>query len=436
MKIGGFIEGIVGCVEVPELPWAGLTDDELNQEYLGKPWASRGDVDEEADLKGLISDDDGVYNAGYRSDGDDEESDAGNQSDGDDGESDAGNQSNSDGGESDAGNQSDGDDGESDAGNPNDGDDEESDAGNQSDDEDGESDAGNHDGDGTIENENTKESNKKAPGFFTLPYDIRKKIYEELLRAKGTIKRHHDDYYHPQGGYLHDAAEADVHPQILATCRQINSECGNMLYDDNTFEMKIQDYSDAFHYVEQCNLSPQKHYTYQKSTPLFQRMKRIELVVEDKRWTDHVVDAIDMAGRVMAHGPALTYLSINVVNRVLQGRDLFSTSRAHRSNLRGLMMIRNVQQVTVQGLKPAWEQLLIERIKSPSSIPRMYYALEFFAKSIACAERALEQAYCAACLDDLQKFLSARHKVLKTVNEHLKHGADNLFSFDPIQQES
>ena len=71
MKICGFSEGIYGRPEVAELPWAGLSDDQLNQECLGKPWA-RDDVDVEADLDGLITDDDAEY-VRYQSDGDDEE---------------------------------------------------------------------------------------------------------------------------------------------------------------------------------------------------------------------------------------------------------------------------------------------------------------------------------------------------------------------------
>lgn len=397
MKFGKFMEATngsssspsVNLSEAPKQPWAGLTNDQLAQESL------RASIE------------DGIWGTSNGSHGDDNEmSDNGSQDAGDR-ELDVRNHNDSDYGESDKENQIDGDDGESDTENQSHGD-------------------GQLTAICAIENRNAEESNKKTPGFFTLPYEIRQKIYRELLRADEPVKNRRRV---PFAIYIPAMRGQGLQPQILATCRQINSECGNMLYD-NTFYITVAEFITTSYLI-------QNHDTYldeqRIQSLIFQRMTRLELMLDNEMWFGNWGKAVETIGRVLAHLPELKCLCINILSTVLSEQEVSSTSSAHTSIWRGFMMIRNVQQVTVRGLKPVWQQLLIERMTSSTSIPRMYYALELFAKPIESAKSALEQAYQAACLDDLKKFVSARQKVIRIVNDHMKQAAEYMFSFDLIQ---
>lgn len=68
---------------------------------------------------------------------------------------------------------------------------------------------------------------EQAPcGFLRLPYELRLRIYEDLLVADSTI--HIADNRPRFTGRLE--------PQLLRTCRQIHDEGADILYGSNTFE--------------------------------------------------------------------------------------------------------------------------------------------------------------------------------------------------------
>ena len=63
-------------------------------------------------------------------------------------------------------------------------------------------------------------------GFFKLPYELRLRVYEDLLVADSTITIADN---HPRfAGHLE--------PQFLRTCRQIHNEAADVLYGSNSFE--------------------------------------------------------------------------------------------------------------------------------------------------------------------------------------------------------
>lgn len=286
----------------------------------------------------------------------------------------------------------------------------------------------------SIEQIGRTEAIQQNSPFFTLPCELRLMIYGHLLRADGMIyDKNHNQERNDFFAYIPNANGRDLHPQILATCRQINSECGNMLYDDNTFHVTIADFDRQFH----------QYWTSMSLPLIFQRMRRIELKVENARCQHYLAYAIETTGRVLSQMPKLKQVSINITKEIARTNgadvdsDKFSKTNVHRSQLQGLTMTRNVQQAAVEGVAPSWEKYLIEKMTSSSSIPKMYYALERYVKLIdgpdyalkrqderniifIDIQLALEWAYRAAGRDNLQKFLKERKMVLELVDEYIK----------------
>ncbi len=65
-----------------------------------------------------------------------------------------------------------------------------------------------------------------ASGFFRMPYELRLRIYEDLLITDGPIN------IADNGPEIKGRLE----PQLLRTCRQIHDEGADVLYGSNTFE--------------------------------------------------------------------------------------------------------------------------------------------------------------------------------------------------------
>lgn len=65
---------------------------------------------------------------------------------------------------------------------------------------------------------------KARPDFFSLPQEVRNRIYENLLSSKRQIIP-----------YCRPAAQSTLTPSILRTCRQVGSEASTALYTKNTF---------------------------------------------------------------------------------------------------------------------------------------------------------------------------------------------------------
>lgn len=56
-------------------------------------------------------------------------------------------------------------------------------------------------------------------------------------------------------------------------------------------------------------------------------------------------------------------------------------------------MIRNVRNVDVEEVALDFTNHLIKKMTRSSSMPKMYFALEFYAGSVECSRDALELAY-------------------------------------------
>ena len=282
-----------------------------------------------------------------------------------------------------------------------------------------------------IEKSSSKKSDKKSPGFLTLPYEIRRMIYQNLLQAREPISSaHHGWGFMPYQPYFF---RHDVHPQISYTCRQIHSECRGMLINENMFSVSVWDFFNSYQCGDQCKpIEP----TIRGLPPwIFQRMKRIEVLIEHSRVQSALMGAILATARVLSQSPELKHVSIKVDPDVYISPTVENLP-VELDPLRCFEMVRNVQRVTVEGVSPGWQQYLIETMTSASPIPRMYYALEAYASPIACARSALERAYDAAGPGKLEEFLEARQEVIDAVNRHMGHVANHLFDHDPIEEQS
>ncbi|MCJ1247886.1 hypothetical protein MMC30_005101 [Trapelia coarctata] len=80
-------------------------------------------------------------------------------------------------------------------------------------------------------NENTQTMEKGPFSFFWLPAEIRRLVYQRLLRAPRDIinKRSKDLFYRAN----------PVYPAILRTCHIIHDEAVQILYGDNTFRFEV-----------------------------------------------------------------------------------------------------------------------------------------------------------------------------------------------------
>lgn len=303
--------------------------------------------------------------------------------------------------------------------------------------------------------------------FCTLPCEIRLMVYGHLLRANGPILNKNRNRRSDDRPYMPIGKGQDLHPQVLATCRQIRSECGNMLYDDNTFHVTTEDFDRNFHQcrVDHCDINlgiqpPQ----------IFQRMKRIELKVGGGLCIHYLGDAIETSGRILGQMPQLEYLRIQftpgmaAMLKADRNRASFKESRVHTSMIEGLTLIRNIPRVEIKGFDSNWRNYLIKKMTSSSLIPKMYWALEVYANSIeavpynsrhgyravkpenkkAFAHRAsdamkvylmLGWAYRAAGRDDLKTFMAKRQNVIKLVDRFMKRQTRHLFDQDAAQQQ-
>ena len=286
--------------------------------------------------------------------------------------------------------------------------------------------------DQTAKNETAKgeDSTEPTSGFFRLPYDVRIMIYRNLLRSDEPIAAGMGGGYF--GEYEPNAQGHDLQPQFLATCRQIHSECRDMLFDENVFELSVYDLRRNHEFDGRCN--PFLSQMQRGRSRNFQFLKRLEITIDHAYNPYELEMAVRTTARVLTQQMSkLEHLSIKAKQDVKMAH-YWSNLKARHSLLDGLTMIRNVGKATVEELDPEYAKLLVKKLTTASPLPKMYYDLELFAGAINCAEHALRNAYEAALQDKFEAFVSSRAKVIRAVKEHMKHAELHLFDNDPVQQ--
>lgn len=275
-----------------------------------------------------------------------------------------------------------------------------------------------------------RDSTKQTSPFFRLPFDIRNLIYRNLLVSDSPLLAGTGGTYY--GEYAPRAQGHDLQPQFLLTNRQIHSECLDMLFDDNIFQLSVYELHNNHNLDGRCN--PYLSQLHRRRSQKFQFLKRIKIVISHANDRHMLQFAIETTARVLTQQMSrLTHLTISVEPGVLieqPSSDLF----IRYSMIHGLTIIRNISRVTIEGIASDYAAYLTKKLTTASPLPKMYYDLELFAGGIDCAANAQRDAYEAALVDDFSAFVMARATVIEIVKEHMKHTELHLFDNDPVQQ--
>lgn len=283
----------------------------------------------------------------------------------------------------------------------------------------------------TTHAQNSKDLKRQSVEFLELPYDVRRMIYLRLLRTNEVIDSANAGLSFAD--YTPDGNGHDLHPQILGTCRQVHSESRDVLYGENLFQVSVWEFHDTCGLRKQCN--PYRSRMGDIRPLKFRDMKRVEVVVNDSFFRLGLAEAIRSAGRVLSQLRELRHVSVKFCANEDIYTHLPKPDTGCSDLLQGLSMIRNVRNADVDGVPPEYAQYLIEKMTTSSPIPRMYFALEFYAGSIECSLDALQKAYDAAIWDDFDGFFAARQKVIEAVTGHMTDATDLLLHYDPSQEE-
>lgn len=223
----------------------------------------------------------------------------------------------------------------------------------------------------------------------------------------------------------------DLHPKIMGTCSQVHSECQNILYGENVFQVPIREFHD------QCGLFKICHEHFSATGELrrfpFWKMQRIEILINEMPSSRN---GLAGAGRT-----AVRFLSglnqlqqVSIIFRPIDDEEDDDPWDLYPSVLHGFSMIRNVKSVDVEGIAPNRANLLIEKMTRSSPVPKMYFALEFYAGSLECCKNELQSAYWAAEKDDVDEFMLQRQKVIDAVTRHMADAQDRLLEHDPSSE--
>lgn len=76
---------------------------------------------------------------------------------------------------------------------------------------------------------------KSSNAFLALPYEIRRIIYQNLFCDDKMINSIRSVGYLMK--YRANDKGHDLHPKIMGTCSQVHSECQDILYGENKFQV-------------------------------------------------------------------------------------------------------------------------------------------------------------------------------------------------------
>lgn len=262
-----------------------------------------------------------------------------------------------------------------------------------------------------------EESNRKSLGLLlSLPYDVRLIIYRNILQSNKMIESVKGSLVVE---YMPNGTTHDLHPQIMATCRQIHSECRSILYGENAFQVSIYEIRDTVSRLR----SPSDNNPYfiprmvEELQPLkFRDMKRIELEVSNEDiFKSGFQEAMKAAGRLLSALPKLQHLSLNFDLSTYAYLEYENVHTTYPAILAIFGMIRHVGTAHVEGIPRYHAEYLMEKMTASSTIPKMYFDLEFWVWPTEYVARALEKARAAAEKDNLDAFLREKEKVVDIV---------------------
>lgn len=235
-----------------------------------------------------------------------------------------------------------------------------------------------------------------------------------------------------------------INTSILATCRQILCEARPILYGENTWQIRI--FYDSDH-GDVCADFMDTFYFWELKYPFDHRVNdlrrfyiSIEVLYEgedenedENRFLEFRL-VIRKVCKVLSDIPRLDYLNIQleVTSRKNDGLPLGSVVLKHFGR-----MLRRVRKVDFTGASPVYADFLARRMTSsePSNpLPKMYEALEPYAKPFDFCKDRLRWANEAVENDDIKDFNVLRNEILEGITNHMAKMAKmagGLYEYDP-----
>ena len=187
--------------------------------------------------------------------------------------------------------------------------------------------------------------------FLGLPAEIRVLIYRFLLCQDEPI---------------HYSKDAKLSPTILRTCRQILSEAGPILYEENVWKMKISKKSGT------ANLMTLHHMGQYVPDP-FDRflllIKRFNIVVEirSEREMAFVRRAVTEVSKFLSERSDLHYVHIKLCACEVHGG---GAQEFHRA-LENFTLLRHVREVVVDGVSPEYAEYLTRKMTGSAPLDHL-----------------------------------------------------------------
>jgi len=250
--------------------------------------------------------------------------------------------------------------------------------------------------------------------FLNLPPEIRLKIYRFLLCG--------DDLITPSWSF-------ELHPSILGTCRQVLFEARPILYEENTWHLRIfvdsfgegrADFRGTDHFGED------RDYRFRRRISNLRRFDiAVEIQDEGDLWTVRL--AVRMVCEVLCDLPRLNYLHIR-----LDGRGTID-ARPFYNVLENFGLLRRVRKVEFTGVPPAYAEYLERRITGSAPLdhlPKMYEALKDYADPFDFCVGLLRQAGDTVEYGDVKQFKNLRAHIVDEIANYMANGTSLLYEHD------
>lgn len=279
-----------------------------------------------------------------------------------------------------------------------------------------------------MNDEKDKSSVVSKASLLGLPRELRDKIYRNLHLNEKPL------YYSsaPRVAGPHDKFEWDelvgcnLSPALFRVCRQVYEEGSAILWGENVFAFDVGSEGG----LERASFLRANHIelSRKRGVPIHKIKKyRIIVMIESGSldlW--FVRSSVRKVSQMLSDSPVLQQLDISLE---LEQPDIDGSPRV----LQPFALLRHVSSVTISGVPPQYA-LYLKSVMEGSApldhLPKMYQALQTFARPFGHCERYLQRA-CQAMEDcDSEKFKYVREKVIDSVDAHMGYVRAHLFDHD------
>lgn len=288
-----------------------------------------------------------------------------------------------------------------------------------------------------------------------LPAEIRLKILRELLWTPEPLKLLREaseqantlpTLFSPMGLPPWDdgvtGTNYTLYPQILAACRKLNEEGGQVLYEENTVDV-VASFNPGYPYGPKFEWMGHLSSLTRISESFNARARKLRITVDARIPSFHTSKAIREVVRelvkVVQANPQWCSLDIRLENHIsCSMQDEFSSDE---EILRPLNLLRRLQHIELTGVSPQFATKLSKLAKSDRPIldlPKMYDNLEGYGYRLFGAElhkifqnEDLHLAKDAMDAGNVTDFYKYRDRVIWGFEGSLKERRADIFKNDP-----